>query len=131
MGLSRIIVFSALSGVSLGFAITASGDSSGVGINFLIYDYFSNFIDSSLQTILAIISAIFAIFFIFRLAKFFREVYEHKLAGIATAILGFVGSVLVILAPQENSHVLVLGIGVWIIGLSVVIFTRKKTRNLN
>ncbi len=131
MGLSRILVFSALSGISFGFAITAGGDSSGVGINFLVYDYFSNFIDSSFQTILAIISAIFAIFFIFRLTKFFSEVYEHKLAGIPAAILGFVGSVLVILAPQENSHVLVLGIGVWIIGLSVVIFTRKKTTNLN
>ena len=97
-----------------------------MGINFFIYDFFSNFIDSSLQTILAVISAIFAIFFIFRLAKFFREVYELKITGIVTAILGFVGSILIILAPKENSHVSVLGIGVLIIGLSVIIFTRKK-----
>ena len=126
MGLFRILVFSALSGISFGFAITAGGDSSGVGINFLIYDYFSNFIDSSLQTILAVISAVFAIFFIFRLARFFTDVFEHRLAGIATAILGFVGSILIILTPQENSHVLILGIGIWILGLSVVIFSKKK-----
>ncbi len=126
MGLAHILLFSALSGISFGFAINAGGDSSGVGINFFIYDFFSNFIDSSLQTILAVISAIFAIFFIFRLAKFFREVYELKITGIVTAILGFVGSILIILAPKENSHVSVLGIGVLIIGLSVIIFTRQK-----
>ncbi len=126
MGLPRILVFSALTGISSGLAISATGESSVPGFNFVIFNYFSQFLDSNLQTLLVIISSIFTIFFIFRLAKFFRDVYEHKLAGIATAILGFSGSILVILAPQENSHVLVLGIGVWIIGLSVVIFTGKK-----
>ena len=38
MGLAHILVFSALSGISFGFAITAGGDSSGVGINFLVYE---------------------------------------------------------------------------------------------
>ncbi len=126
MGLPRILVFSALTGISSGLAISATGESSLPGVNFVLFDYFSQFLDSNLQTLLVIISSIFTIFFIFRLAKFFRDVYEHKLAGIATAILGFIGSILVILAPQENSHVLVLGIGVWIIGLSVVIFAGKK-----
>ncbi len=126
MGLPRILLFSALTGISSGLAISATGESSVPGINFVLFDYFSQFLDSNLQTLLVIISSIFTIFFIFRLAKFFRDVYENKLAGIATAILGFIGSILVILAPQENSHVLVLGIGVWIIGLSVVIFAGKK-----
>jgi len=126
LGLPRILLFSALTGISSGFAISATGESSVPGVNFVLFDYFSQFLNSDLQTLLVIISSIFTIFFIFRLAKFFRDVYEHKLAGIATAILGFIGSILVILAPQENSHVLVLGIGVWIIGLSVVIFAGKK-----
>ena len=126
MGLLRILVFSVFTGISSGFAISATGESSLPGINFVIFDYFSQFLDSNLQTLIVIISSIFTIFFIFRLAKFFRDVYEHKLAGIATAILGFAGSILVILAPQENSHVLVLGIGVWILGLSVVLFSKKK-----
>ena len=126
MGLLRILVFSIFTGISSGFAISATGESSLPGINFVIFDYFSQFLDSNLQTLIVIISSIFTIFFVFRLAKFFRDVYEHKLAGIATAILGFAGSILVILAPQENSHVLVLGIVVWILGLSVVIFSKKK-----
>jgi predicted tellurium resistance membrane protein TerC len=79
---------------------------------------------------MVVISSIFTIFFIFRLAKFFREVLDNRLAGIGTAILGFVGSFLIMFAPQDNSHVFVAGIGLWIFGTFIVIAYRKKINSL-
>ena len=126
MGLPHILVFSALTGISFSSAIGASGGLGGTGTSFVMFDFFSRYLDSNLQTVLVVISSIFTIFFIFRLAKFFREVLDNQLAGIGTAILGFVGSFLVILSPQDNTHVFVVGIGLWIFGTFIVIAYRKK-----
>src|SRR3990172_1219112 len=108
MGLPHILVFSALTGISFSSAIGASGGLGGTGTSFVMFDFFSRYLDSTFQALLVIISSIFTIFFIFRLAKFFREVFDNQLAGIGTAILGFVGSFLVILSPQDNTHVSVV-----------------------
>lgn len=104
----------------------AIGAGGSAGIGFTSIDFFSNYLDPSLQTLIVLISSVFTIFFIFRLAKFFREIYEHKLAGIVTAILGFFGSFLVVLS-QENSHAFVLGIGFWAFAGFIVIFFRNKS----
>ena len=127
MGLPHILVFSALTGISFSSAIGASGGLVGIGSSFVMFDYFSEYLDSNIQTLLVVVSSIFTIFFIFRLAKFFREVLDNQLAGIGTAILGFVGSFLVILSPQDNTHVSVVGIGLWILGTFIVIVYRKKS----
>ena len=127
MGLPHILVFSALTGISFSSAIGASGGLGGIGSSFVMFDYFSEYLDSNIQTLLVVVSSIFTIFFIFRLAKFFREVLDNQLAGIGTAILGFVGSFLVILSPQDNTHVSVVGIGLWILGTFIVIVYRKKS----
>ena len=130
MGLPRILVFSALTGISFSSAIGASGGLGGTGSGFVMFNFFSRYLDSGLQTILVVISSIFTIFFIFRLAKFFREVLDNQLAGIGTAILGFVGSFLIMFAPQDNSHVFVAGIGLWIFGTFIVVVYRKKINSL-
>lgn len=125
MGLPNILVFSALTGISFALAIGIGGGISA-DIGFGHYDFFSRYVDSNLQTLLTLVSSIFTIFFIFRLAKFFREVLENQAAGIGVAILGFAGSFLVVLSPQDNSHVFVAGIGAWIFGVFLVFFYRKK-----
>lgn len=124
MGLARILIFSALTGISFSLAIGTSGEAAGLG--FARIDFFSQYLDSSMQALTAIVSSIFTIFFIFRLAKFFREVYEHRLAGIVTGVLGFSGSFMIILA-QQSSHVFVLGVGMWMFAVFIVIFFRNKT----
>lgn len=130
MGLPHILVFSALTGISFSSAIGASGGLGETGSSFVMFDFFSRYLDSTLQTLLVVISSIFTIFFIFRLAKFFREVLDNRLAGIGTAILGFVGSFFIMFAPQDNSHVFVTGIGLWIFGTFIVIVCRKKINSL-
>ena len=126
MGLPHILVFSALTGISFSSAIGASGGLVVIGSSFATFDYFSGYLDSTFQTLLVIVLSIFTIFFIFRLAKFFREVFDNQLVGIGTAILGFVGSFLVILSPQDNTHMFVVGIGLWVFGTFIVITYRKK-----
>ncbi len=128
MGLPHLLLFSALTGISFSFAFRAGGQSSGAGFGFAAFDFLSRFSDPSLQAGIVVVSLIFSVLFIFRLTKFFRQVYEHKLVGIGTAALGFSGSFLVILAPQDNSHLLTLGVGVWIIGIVIVIFNKKKNQ---
>ena len=130
MGLPHILVFSALTGISFSSAIGASGRLGGTGSSFVMFDFFSRYLDSNLQTLLVVVSSIFTIFFIFRLAKFFRDVLENRLAGIGTAILGFVGSFFIMFAPQDNSHVFVAGIGLWIFGTFIIIVYRKKVNSL-
>ena len=130
MGLPHILVFSALTGISFSSAIGASGGLGGIGSSFVTFDFFSRYLDSTLQTSLVVVSSIFTMFFIFRLAKFFREVLDNRLAGIGTAILGFVGSFLIMFSAQDNSHVFVAGIGLWIFGTFIVVVYRKKNNLL-
>lgn len=125
MGLFQILVFSALSGASFGFALRV-GETSGASASFVLFDLVSNSSEPSIQVLVGIISIIFSIFFIFRLAKFLKEIYEHRLAGIGTTILGFSGSFLIILATLDNSHIMIIGIGILIIGVFVAFFYKKK-----
>ena len=126
MGLPRILIFSALTGISFSAAIGASSATGGFGGGLAFSELTLRYLDSSVQTLMVIVSTIFTIFFIFRLAKFFREILDNKITGVATAVLGFAGSCLIVLSPQDNSHVFVVGIGLWILGLFVVIVYRNK-----
>ena len=58
--------------------------------------------------LLMLISSLLAIFFIFKLASFFRQVYENRGEGIITAILGFSGSLLVMFGWQNNFQLIVI-----------------------
>lgn len=125
MGLFQILVFSALSGASFGFTLRV-GETFGASASFVLFDLVSNSSEPSLQVLVGVISIIFSIYFIFRLAKFLREIYEHRLAGIETTILGFSGSFLVIFSTLDNIHIMIIGIGILIIGVFVAVFYKKK-----
>ena len=126
MGLPRILVFATLSGISFGIAYSLTGEISGIGVSFVLVDFFAKYLEPGVHTIIVIVSSIMTIFFIYRLSKFFMEIYEHRLSGITTAILGFGGSSIVILTPYANSPLLVLGVGIWIVGILIVLLYRKK-----
>ena len=126
MGLAHILVFAALSGFSFGFAYMIGDGTTGGGMGFVILDLFSEYLDSSTQVLIIIISSVLTLFFVYKLGIFFRQVYEHRLEGIATSLFGFFGSLVVIFSPQENSNVFVLGIGLWLVGAIIVIFYSNK-----
>lgn len=73
-----------------------------------------------------IISLIITVYSVYRLGKFFSQVFEHRLAGILAAVLGFSGTFLIMLGIENNSHVFVVGIGSVIIGIMITIFYKKK-----
>ncbi len=73
-----------------------------------------------------IVSLILGIISIFRMSKFFIKVYENRREGVSTAVLGLCGSLLVFLS-QGNFQVLLIGVGVWIIGIVLVVAHDKKT----
>ena len=125
MGLIRILGYSALTGISFAFAyrvVGSSQDSSTYGI----IGTFLQITDSSIQALVMIASLVLAIFSVFRMSKFLIKVIEHRREGVATAILGLGGSLLVFLS-QGNFQVLLIGIGMWVIGIVLVIAHSKKT----
>jgi len=73
-----------------------------------------------------IASLILGIFSVFRMSKFLIQVYEHRREGVVTAILGLCGSLLVFLS-QGNFQVLLIGIGMWIIGIVFVVAHGRKS----
>jgi len=128
LGLGKILAFSIMTGISFAFAYRTSGGQSEIGAGFTILNLMSQNLGPSLQVLVMIASSVFAIYFVYRLAKFFREVYENRIFGIAVAALGFSGSLLVVLAPQNNSNVIILGIAMWLVGLIVVMYHKNKIK---
>ena len=131
MGLRKVLALSILSGISFAFTYRINGESSEAGISFLIIDFLFQNVDSSTEILLIIISLVVTGLFIYGLVKFFNQIYEHRLAGLATAVLGFSGSLLVLLSPQDNIHLILFGVGLWIItGIFANVFD-KKSQNGN
>jgi len=71
-------------------------------------------------------SLVLSIIFIYGLASFFRQVYEERLLGIISAVLGFMGSFLVLSSTQDDLFNMYLGLGSWIIGIALVFLKNKK-----
>lgn len=128
MGLVKILAFSIMTGISFAFAYRTSGEPSQIGVGFSILDLISQNVGPTLQAGIMIASAALTLYFVYRLAKFFRDIYEHRLFGIVVAALGFSGSLLVILAPENNSNVLVLGVAFWLVGGIVVMYHKNKIK---
>ena len=128
MGLIRILGYSALTGISFAFAyrVIESGESG----TYSILGTLLPITDSRIQALVMIASLILAIFSIFRMSKFLIQVYEHRREGVATAILGLCGSLLVFLS-QGNFQVLLIGVGMWIIGIVFVIAHGRKSSSTN
>ena len=124
MGLGKILIFSVFSGISFAFSYRTSGDASDVGFAFVFLNQISQAADEQMQAVVMVLSILVSVFFIYSLARFMRQVYDQRLAGIVTAILGFSGSFLV-LSSQEQSEFVVLGFSLWIAGIVVIILGKK------
>jgi len=129
LGLSKILVFSILSGLSLAFTIRLGGNASDAGFSFFLLNVLSQNVDSRIQILLMIISLVVTIFFVYGLVRFFKEILENRLAGMVTSILGFSGSLLVMTSPQDNMHFIILGLGTWVIGAVIAFFGKKKVKH--
>ena len=127
MGLGKIFLFSVFAGLSFAFSYKASGDTPEVGgFVFVILDLLSQYGDSEIQGLVIIISIVITIFSIYGLSVFLRQVIEERLVGILTAIVGFLGSFL-ILSTQE-AHFIVIGVSLWIVGIVLAsLFGKKKS----
>ena len=124
MGLGKIFIYAIFAGISFAFSYNASGDASDVGFASILLNQISQTGDSQIQAAILILSIALTIFAIFNLARFMRQVYEKRLAGIVTAVLGFSGSFLVLSYSQEQNFV-VFGFVLWISGIIIIILGRK------
>jgi len=124
--LRKIFLFSVFAGISFGFAYKIGETNPEIGSGFTFLNLISNYADSSIQVFLTLISLVFTIFFIFKLATFFKQVYESRLNGVVTAILGFFGSLFVVFVHQNGIPLFGLGIGLLIIGTTIIILHDKK-----
>ena len=89
MGLRKVFAVSIISGISLGFSYQITGELMGGTIGFVILNWFSQNLDSSIQVLVIIISLVISIVSIYGMSIFIRQVYEQRFFGIITASLGF------------------------------------------
>ena len=75
-----------------------------------------------------ILSIIVTIFFIYGLTVFIRQVYEQRLIGIVTAVLGFSGSFLILSSTQPQTFLVFLGASFWVIGIIVSLLAKKHQK---
>lgn len=124
MGLLKILAFAISTGLSFSLSYAISGQSSQAGASFAILNSAIDNLNPSMQNVIMIVSAGLAIYFVFSLAKFFREVVENKLYGVAISALGICGSMLVILASYSINGI-VLGVALWLVGLILAVYKNK------
>ena len=125
MGLGKIFLFSALSGISFAFSYR-TGQESQAGIVFVILDMLNKSGDVTTHAFVTVASIVATIFFIYGLSVFFRQIYEHRLAGVVTAVVGFLGSFVILSSSEQNPLLIFLGAGLWIAGIVIASLFRKK-----
>ena len=125
MGLGKIFLFSALSGISFAFSYR-TGQESQAGIVFVILDMLNKSGDATTHAFVTVASIVATIFFIYGLSVFFRQIYEHRLAGVITAVVGFLGSFVILSSSEQNPLLIFLGAGLWVAGIVIASLFRKK-----
>ena len=125
MGLGKIFLFSALSGISFAFSYR-TGQESQTGIVFVILDMLNKSGDATTHAFVTVASIAATIFFIYGLSVFFRQIYEHRLAGVVTAVVGFSGSFVILSSSEQNALLIFLGAGLWVAGIVIASLFRKK-----
>src|SRR3990172_9187146 len=110
MGLGKIFIFSTLSGLSFAFSYR-TGQESQTGFVFVILDFLNKSGDPRTQAFVTVASIAATIFFIYGLSVFFRQVYENRLAGVVTAVVGFTGSFVIMSSSEQNPLLIFLGGG--------------------
>jgi len=128
LGLGKIFIFSVFSGLSFGFSYRTSGDTPEVGFSFVILNLLNQYVDERFQAAIMILSIIVTIFFIYGLTVFIRQVYEQRLIGIITAVLGFSGSFLILSSTQQQTYFIFLGTILWIIGIIFIFLGKKRDK---
>ena len=126
MALAKILLISIVTGGSLVFAVQSTYGTSGAGYAPLLNNFLLSDAIQREQGWILLVSLVLAVSSIFGLAKFITNVYEYKISGIATALLGIFGSFLLFSSSQENMSLIILGVGFWIIGAVIVFVQRKK-----
>ena len=125
MGLGKIFIYSIFSGLSFAFSYRTSGDASDAGFAFTILNQISQNGNEQIQAAILILSIVLTIFLIYSLSRFFRQIYEQRLVGIITAVLGFSGSFL-ILSSQQQTFLVIVGAIFWIAGIVLIILAKKS-----
>lgn len=125
MGLGKIFIYSIFSGLSFAFSYRTSGDASDAGFAFAILNQISQSGNEQFQAAILILSIVLTIFFIYSLSRFFRQIYEQRLIGIITAVVGFSGSFL-ILSSQQQTFLVIVGAVLWIAGIILIILAKKS-----
>ncbi len=128
MGLAKILVYSAFAGFSLTIAQQFGGESAGLGVSSVILSILP-ISDPRIQGAVMLGSIVLTILSIYGTAKLLVQIYENKLAGIATAVLGFLGSISIFFAQEDSNYLIFLGVGAWIIGTAVVASQRDKKKS--
>ena len=128
MGLAKILVYSAFAGFSLTIAQQFGGESAGLGVSSAILSLLP-ISDPRIQSAVILGSIVLTILSIYGTAKLLVQIYENKLAGIATAVLGFLGSLSIFFAQEDTNYFIFLGGGAWIIGIAIVASQRDKKRS--
>ncbi len=125
MGLGKIFIYSIFSGLSFAFSYRTSGDASDAGFAFAILNQISQNGNEQIQAAILILSIVLTIFLIYSLSRFFRQIYEQRLVGIITAVLGFSGSFL-ILSSEQQTFLVIVGAIFWIAGIVLIILAKKS-----
>jgi len=125
MGLGKIFIFSALSGISFAFSYR-TGQESQVGVVFVLLDMLNRSGDTTTQAFVTVASIAATIFFIYGISVFFRQIYEHRLAGIVAASVGFSGSFVIMSSSEQNPLLIILGAGLLVAGIVIASLLGKK-----
>ena len=128
MGLAKILVYSAFAGFSLTIAQQLGGESAGLGVSSAMLALLP-ISDPRIQSAVVLGSIVLTILSIYGTAKLLVQIYENRLAGIATAVLGFVGSISIFFAQEDTSYFIFLGVGAWVIGIATVSSQRDKKKS--
>ena len=128
MGLAKILVYSAFAGFSLTIAQQLGGESAGLGVSSTMLALLP-ISDPRIQSAVVLGSIVLTILSIYGTAKLLVQIYENKLAGISTAVLGFLGSISIFFAQEDTNYFIFLGAGAWIIGIAVVASQRDKKKS--
>ena len=123
--MAKIFIYATFSGLSIAFSYEAGSETAGVGFGFSFLNQLSQAADEQIQAAVLVLSIVVTIFFIYGLARFMRQVYDQRLAGIITAVFGFLGSFLVI-SSQGQTLLMVIGFALLIAGVAVIILRRKR-----
>jgi len=129
MGLAKILVYSAFAGFSLTIAQQLGGETAGLGVSSVILSIMPSFSDPKIQSVVVLGSIVLTILSIYGTAKLLVQIYENKLAGITTAVLGFLGSISIFFAQEDTNYFIFLGVGAWIIGIATVASQRDKKKS--